>query len=131
MKIIKISEVPTEQRSHQGIFMGTPTFQKIVSESVGAKDNLLNIATFPAGARSRWHIHTHDQIVYPLSGKGIFANEEEEQIVTPGSVVFSPGGEKHWHGAAEDSPITYLYVLPIKQKTKFWDPDGSVTDLTP
>jgi quercetin dioxygenase-like cupin family protein len=68
--------------------------------------------------------------MYPLSGTGIVATEKGETIVTPGCVVLSPGGEKHWHGATDDSSFTYLYILPFKQETKFWDSSGALQALS-
>ncbi len=39
---------------------------------------------------------------------GVGIAEQEEIVVTPGMIVLVPAGEKHWHGATEDTPFTQL-----------------------
>ena len=46
-------------------------------------------------ARTKMHVHNHEQTLYILSGKGIVANEQEEHIATPGTIFLIPSGEKH------------------------------------
>jgi len=44
------------------------------------------------------------------SGKGIVATDEEEIVVTVGDIILIPGGEKHWHGATENSEFAHIVV---------------------
>jgi len=110
MKIVKIDSLPIEKRSG-GIFVGTVESKSLVNESIGATDLKLDIITFPPGVRNRLHRHTYDQVLYILAGEGIVATENEQEIVTPGVVVFIPRGELHWHGATEATSFQHISIL--------------------
>jgi quercetin dioxygenase-like cupin family protein len=43
-------------------------------------------------------------------GKGFVANEYEKQEVGVGDIILFPAGEKHWHGATEDSYFSHIYI---------------------
>jgi quercetin dioxygenase-like cupin family protein len=32
------------------------------------------------------------------------------RAIGPGDVIWTPPGEKHWHGAAPDSPLTHIAI---------------------
>ena len=68
------------------------------------------LVTFNPGARLNFHTHTFEQILYVTEGKGIVATKQEEQTVTPGTVIFIAPGEVHWHGATEDSSFTHIAI---------------------
>ena len=36
--------------------------------------------------------------------------ETEKKVITAGDVVLIPAGEKHWHGATEESEFSHIYV---------------------
>ena len=74
------------------------------------------LVAFSPGARLNFHTHTFEQILYITEGKGIVATRKEEQIVTPGTVVFIPPGEAHWHGATKDTSFTHVAIY--KGETK-------------
>ena len=65
---------------------------------------------FNKGARLNFHTHTGEQILYITDGKGIVATRDKEYLVTPGTVVYIPAGEVHWHGATADSPCSQIAV---------------------
>ena len=68
------------------------------------------LVTFSPGARLNFHTHTYEQILYVTEGKGIVATKEKEEIITPGSTVFIPPGEVHWHGATDDSSMSHIAI---------------------
>ena len=68
------------------------------------------LVTFGPGARLNFHTHTFEQILYVTEGKGIVATRSKEQIVTPGTTVFIPPGEAHWHGAVSDSSFSHIAI---------------------
>lgn len=68
------------------------------------------LVTFGPGARLNFHTHTYEQILYVTEGKGIVATRSKEHIVTPGTTVFIPPGEIHWHGAANDSSFSHIAI---------------------
>ena len=41
------------------------------------------------------------------------ATENKEVTVTPGTIIFIPAGEKHWHGATRDSAFSRIAVMPL------------------
>lgn len=67
---------------------------------------------FSPGARNIMHSHTFDQVLYVTSGMGILANAQGENHVTPGTVIMIPAGERHWHGATQDSAFSHIAVMP-------------------
>lgn len=64
---------------------------------------------FEPGARTDWHTHPDGQVLYITSGAGKVQTDDGETVrVSAGDVVFSPAGEKHWHGATETSHMMHL-----------------------
>jgi quercetin dioxygenase-like cupin family protein len=119
LKAVKLNEAPSED-TEGGIFEGGKVNVKtLIDQQLGAEEVKSAIVTFSAGARTKMHIHDHEQILYILSGKGIVANEHGEQIATPGMIFFIPAGEKHWHGATPDGPFSHLYVYNSKTETSY------------
>jgi len=72
-----------------------------------------HLVTFNAGAKLNFHTHDSEQILYITAGKGYLATKEKKYPVTAGFIVFIPAGEVHWHGAAEDSPMTHLAIQKV------------------
>jgi quercetin dioxygenase-like cupin family protein len=108
MKIIKMNEVPKEPYINP-LFTGTNvTKQFLVSDS---KDLQLSIVNFGKGIRNKFHTHDGDQVLIVTAGKGIVATEKETKIVTVGEIIFFSAGEKHWHGATEESEFSHIVVL--------------------
>ena len=119
MKVIKLSEAASENIDG-GIFEGGKVNVKmLIDKRLGAEEVKSAIVTFSAGARTKMHVHDHEQILYILSGKGTVANEHEEHIAVPGMVFFIPAGEKHWHGATAEGPFSHLYVYNTKTATTY------------
>ena len=107
MKIVKLNKIP-KMPFIDPLFTGSDvTKQMLVSDS---KDLNLYIVNFGKGTRNRFHTHNGDQVLIIIAGKGIVANEKENRIVTPGDIVVFPAGEKHWHGATEDSEFSHIVI---------------------
>jgi quercetin dioxygenase-like cupin family protein len=114
MRIIKVEDVPEVPRSG-GIFTGTVILKSLVGPETGSNDLSISIVRFPKGIRNVFHTHTYDQALYVLSGKGIVADEKQEVALTEGMVAFIPAGEKHWHGATENSEFSHISILRTGQ----------------
>ncbi|MFQ6122193.1 MAG: cupin domain-containing protein [Dehalococcoidales bacterium] len=115
MKIVKIGDVKAEESTSK-IFRGKASIQSIIGES---EDELrVIVVNFSPGSVNVFHTHTFDQVLYVTEGTGIVATENEEAIVTPGTIIFIPAGEKHWHGATKDSAFSHIAVMP-PGKTSF------------
>jgi quercetin dioxygenase-like cupin family protein len=113
MKIIKINEVPKEPYVNP-LFTGLDvTRQSLVT---GSKDLSLGIVNFGRGVRNKFHRHDGDQVLIIIAGKGVVATEEEKRVVTVGEIVLFPAGEKHWHGATQDSDFSHIVITKVGVK---------------
>ena len=109
MKIIKLSDAKVEEATSK-MFQGKVYRQPLIDDQI-AKEIRVTMIMFDPGARNVFHSHTVEQVLYVTEGKGIVANENEEYIVTQGTAVYIPAGERHWHGATEDSSFSHLSIL--------------------
>lgn len=68
--------------------------------------------SYGPGARSGWHIHTHEQALLVLEGRGLVSWEglDEPREVGPGDWVHVTPGVPHWHGAAPSSIFVHAAV---------------------
>ena len=77
---------------------------------------------FDAGARTAWHAHPMGQTLIVTAGAGrvqFWGGPIQE--IRPGDVVWTPPGQKHWHGAAPATPMTHIAVQEqIDGKTAEW-----------
>lgn len=70
-----------------------------------------NAVTFEPGARTAWHTHPVGQLLIVTAGGGRaqrWGGPIEE--IRPGDVVRFEPGEKHWHGAAPTTAMTYIAI---------------------
>jgi quercetin dioxygenase-like cupin family protein len=76
------------------------------------------VVNFRVGATTGWHVHDCDQILVVTAGKGIVASETEEREIAVGDVVHIKAGERHWHGARADSPMSHITVTAAGGKSQ-------------
>jgi len=110
MKVVRIGDIEARDGSTNKIFKGTVSVQNIIGESTD--EFRVIVVHFSAGAVNVFHTHTFDQVLYVTEGKGIVATEDKEVTVTPGTIIFIPAGEKHWHGATRDSGFSHIAIMP-------------------
>jgi quercetin dioxygenase-like cupin family protein len=68
--------------------------------------------TFEPGARTAWHSHPLGQTLIVAAGSGRVQNWDSAiQEIRPGDVVWSPPGEKHWHGATPTTAMTHISIV--------------------
>ena len=119
LKAIKLNAAPSED-TVGGIFEGgTVNMKTLIDKPLGAEEIKAAIVTFSPGARTKMHVHDHEQVLYILSGRGIVANEHEEHMAMPGMIFLISAGEKHWHGASPESTFSHLYVYNSKTETTY------------
>ena len=108
MKVIRPGDIP-EEVSTAPVFRGTVNRMNLVSgdDSQGSR---LTQYRFSPGSKTVWHTHTFDQILLVTDGKGVLANEKESNVVTVGCIIHVPPGEKHWHGATDDSYFSHIGI---------------------
>jgi len=116
MKVIKTGEVKA-QESTSAIFRGKVHTQSLIDEKI-ARELQIRVVSFTPGARTVLHTHTNEQVLYVTDGEGILATEKEEHVVTPGTIIFIPSGELHWHGATSNTSFTHISIT-TPGETKF------------
>jgi len=121
MKVVKMSDVKGEDKSADGIFTGGKVeIQFLIG---GGIEDLTKVpisalqVNFSAGARTKFHIHTNPQILVVTKGTGKVATEDEEITVTPGTVIYFPPDENHWHGATDDSEFSHISITTPGETT--------------
>jgi quercetin dioxygenase-like cupin family protein len=70
--------------------------------------------TFDRRARSAWHTHPLGQTLIVTAGRGFIQSwGGPVREIRPGDVIWTPPGEKHWHGATADSSMTHIAVQEL------------------
>lgn len=66
---------------------------------------------FHDGARTNWHLHTGDQILYFVSGRGMAQNHDGPVLeCEPGDIINVPPGTRHIHGALPGHSATHIAI---------------------
>lgn len=78
--------------------------------------------TFELGARTAWHSHPLGQTLIVTTGSGLVQSwGKPVEKIRPGDVVWSPPGEKHWHGAAPATTMTHISIVEqLEGKAADW-----------
>lgn len=88
---------------------GEARFQSLVDPEQGHEVGLTAVF-FEAGARTRPHIHSDEQVLYFVEGRGVVATESETQHTAAGDIVAVPAGTWHWHGATPDEAACHISI---------------------
>ena len=107
MQVVNMNAVEKENFASD-LFTGSDVSRQLLLPD--SKEYNFNVVNFGKGVRNKFHAHDNEQILFITSGKGIIATETEEKEITVGDVVIIPAGEKHWHGATEDSEFSHIYI---------------------
>src|SRR5690348_14156396 len=92
-------------------FTGRVYFQRVAASQecqLGA-----NRVTFERGARTFWHVHSGEQALYFLEGRGrVQARGSRASDAVEGDVAHIPAGTEHWHGAhpEEEHAMRHLAI---------------------
>ena len=82
-------------------FTGTTSYQTVAAAEAGPVQVIR--VTFEQGARTFWHVHSGEQVLYFLEGHGRVQLRGERAVdAVTGDVVHIPPGTEHWHGAHPD-----------------------------
>lgn len=82
--------------------------------------------TFEPGCRNNWHIHHAKsgggQILICTAGEGWYQEEGKPAVsLAPGTVITTPAGVKHWHGAKTDSWFSHIAIeVPGEETSSEW-----------
>ncbi|MDQ6692966.1 MAG: cupin domain-containing protein [Chloroflexota bacterium] len=103
-------DVPRQQGAPDN-FTGHVYYQPVATNEgcqLGA-----NRVTFAHGARTFWHVHTGEQVLYFLQGRGRVQERGSQALdAVAGDVVHVPAGTEHWHGAhpEEEHAMQHLAI---------------------
>jgi quercetin dioxygenase-like cupin family protein len=71
-------------------------------------------AALDPGTLTRWHSHPAGQFLLAISGLGRAQRSGGPvERLQPGDCVWFAPGERHWHGASETAPFTYVSFQPF------------------
>jgi quercetin dioxygenase-like cupin family protein len=73
----------------------------------------ITMVWFEDGARTHWHDHPGEQVLYVLEGKGRVGDGVDEWVIEPGDIVYTGPGEKHWHGAFPGHSMTHISITNV------------------
>ncbi len=118
MKILKAGEGETTERTGAPIFEG-----QVHGRSLPESEHLnAAVVSFAAGARTKMHRHTSDQLLYIVSGIGKVGDRDGEHVVSVGDSIVIPANTDHWHGAGDTgSPMSHLTVQRKGSETTVLD----------
>lgn len=113
MRVVRISD--TDKEAYAGsLFTGSDVTRQVLLPD--SKEYNFNVINFGKGVRNKFHAHDSEQILIVTAGEGIIATEKEEKRIKVGDIVLIPAGEKHWHGATENSEFAHIFVSRLGTK---------------
>ena len=121
MRVIKTNEFAEQDASTAPIFFGGKVSRRPILGGDLSKDFSINLVSFGAGARNKFHTHTYDQVLIVTKGRGVVATESEEVEVAEGDTILIPRGEVHWHGARPDTEFAHLSLTVPDSVTEIVD----------
>ena len=66
---------------------------------------------FHDGAHTNWHLHTGDQVLYFVAGKGMAQSHGGDVLpCEPGDIIHVPPGTRHIHGAMPGENATHIAI---------------------
>jgi quercetin dioxygenase-like cupin family protein len=93
-------------------------FIDLVASGHGSESMSVGKVRFTPGSRTAWHAHATGQTLHVMEGEGrVQARGEAVVRLRSGDVIFAPGGEWHWHGAA---PNSYMMHLAVSEGDASW-----------
>jgi quercetin dioxygenase-like cupin family protein len=71
----------------------------------------INTVSFSPSARTFWHSHQNGQVIFVIAGHGLVQAEGgHAHVMRAGDTVWTPPGEKHWHGASRGSFVAHTAI---------------------
>lgn len=119
MKVVRAGEARAEPGD---TFTGEVRLERLLAAQVEA-GMAVSLVRFADGARTHWHVHPGEQILYVLEGEGRAGTAEGEVVMRPGDVLHAAAGERHWHGAAPGHAMVHLSVTTVGAPEWFEAPE--------
>jgi quercetin dioxygenase-like cupin family protein len=112
MKKVTINDMAkTPAAMTGGLMTGNQVNAQRILQPGDSNNFNFGIVHFDAGARTKFHKHSCDQILVITDGTGKVATDNEVVTVTQGDVVLIPTGENHWHGAPDSTSMAHITIL--------------------
>lgn len=111
MIIVDTNKGEATESNWEGFYGGKAYLQFVLEGEYPGEKIQVALVKFEPGAKNKFHTHSSGQVLYVTEGKGIVATREEEIVVTPGTMVYFPPGEEHWHGATDDSSFAHFSIM--------------------
>jgi len=123
VKKVTMSSVPkTKVEMHPlgggGLQTGTQTWAQEILEGGDSSNFNFGIRVFEAGARTKFHKHSGDQILIITEGTGGVGTDNETVKVVEGDVVLIPAGENHFHGAPDATSMGHITITVKGSQTE-------------
>jgi quercetin dioxygenase-like cupin family protein len=108
-------------------FTGNVWIQPLIHAPEPALINMYRVH-FEPKSRTNWHSHPVGQILHIESGECWLQKWGEKILIAkPGDTVYIDPGEKHWHGASNDSFMIHI-ALQISKNNMDASWEEAVTD---
>lgn len=115
-----IDDIPPQPGASDN-FTGTAYFQPVTANE--AAELRIARVTFEKGARTFWHTHAGEQILYFLEGHGRVQMRGEKALdAVAGDVVHIPEDTEHWHGTHHDEAHHKRHMAITFGKPTWLDP---------
>jgi 4-carboxymuconolactone decarboxylase len=113
-------DIPRQQGEPDN-FTGSVYFQPVATNE--ACELSTNRVTFAKGARTFWHTHGGEQVLYFLKGHGRVQMRGSRALdATEGDVVHIPAETEHWHGAHHEEEHAMQHLAITFGKPTWLDP---------
>lgn len=108
MRVIKVTERSEVDNTHRDIFEGGKVVINPLIDEKNSESYRFNVVNFSPGAKTKFHTHTCDQILYVTKGTGLVGTRDEEVEIVVGDTALIPAGEEHRHGASDESIFSHI-----------------------
>jgi quercetin dioxygenase-like cupin family protein len=113
-------DIPRRQGSPDN-FTGTTYFQPVVTDET--RQLIVGRVTFEKGARTHWHVHSGEQALYFLKGRGrVQVRGGRASDAVESDVAHIPAGTEHWHGAHPDEEHAMQHLAITRGETTWLEP---------
>lgn len=122
MKLFSLAALAAEPADPK-TFVGRARLTRMDAVSAAPPVNVYRVA-FEARARTHWHAHDGPQLLQVVEGVCRFQKDGEPvREAGPGDLIAVAPGERHWHGAGPDGPMTHVAVN-IDAQTNWFEAVG-------
>jgi quercetin dioxygenase-like cupin family protein len=108
MKVITWNDVDAEPQDDKR-FTGAVERRELLPPQQHAGMRL-GWVKFDDGARTNWHVHDGEQLLYVIEGIGCVGTDYATMPIAAGDIVRLPAGERHWHGARSGHQLVHVAI---------------------